>query len=54
MVGEDAGPVVDSGTRFDPVGAAPPGLPSYRWAAALRAPAYRLSQLLGRPRAGTA
>jgi hypothetical protein len=50
VVGADAGPVVDSGTRFDPLGATPPDLPSYRWAAALRSPAYRLAQLLGRGR----
>ncbi len=48
--GIDAGPVVDGGTRFDPLGATPPDLPSYRWAAALRSPAYRLAQLLGRGR----
>ena len=54
VVGDDAGPLVERGTRFDPLGASPPGLPSYRWAAALRRPAYRLSQLLGRgrPRGG--
>jgi hypothetical protein len=50
-VGEDAGAAVDRGTRFHPVRATPPGLPSYRWALALRTPAYRAAQLLGRPRA---
>lgn len=49
-VGEDAGPAVDRGTRFDPVTSTPPGLPSYRWARLVRVPAYRLAQLLGRPR----
>ncbi len=49
-VGEDAGPTVDSGTRFHPVSATPPGLPSYRWAALLRSPAYRAAQLLGHRR----
>jgi hypothetical protein len=50
IVGEDAGPTVDSGTRFHPVSATPPGLPSYRWAAVLRSPAYRAAQLLGHRR----
>ncbi|WP_298457154.1 hypothetical protein [uncultured Cellulomonas sp.] len=45
----DAGSDTDRGTRFHPIGASPPGLPSYRWAAALRAPAYRAARLLGRP-----
>jgi hypothetical protein len=49
-VGQDAGPVVDRATRFHPVTATPPGLPSYRWARLLRSPAYRAAQLLGRPR----
>jgi hypothetical protein len=50
-VAEQAGPDVDRRTRFNPVGATPPGLPSYRWARLLRTPAYRGAQLLGRPRA---
>jgi hypothetical protein len=48
-VGPSAGPTVDRGTRFHPVRATPPGLPSYRWARLLRTPAYRAAQLLGRP-----
>ena len=48
-VGADAGEAVDHATRFHPVGSTPPGLPTYRWAAALRAPAYRLARALGRP-----
>jgi hypothetical protein len=52
-VGADAGPVVDRTTRFEPVRATPPGLPSYRWAALLRRPAYRTARVLGRPRRGS-
>lgn len=48
VVGPDAGPDVDRATRFDPLGATPPDLPPYRWAAALRSPAYRLARLVGR------
>jgi hypothetical protein len=48
VVGADAGPALDRATRFDPVGATPPGLPPYRWAAVLRDPAYRLARTLGR------
>ncbi|WNB84374.1 hypothetical protein [Cellulomonas sp. ATA003] len=48
-VGADAGPGADHRTRFDPIGATPPGLPPYRWAAALRDPAYRAARHLGRP-----
>ncbi|GAA2723222.1 hypothetical protein [Cellulomonas aerilata] len=51
-VGEDAGPDVDRRTRFGPVTATPPGLPSYRWARLVRDPAYRAAQLLGRPGTG--
>jgi hypothetical protein len=49
-VGADAGRTVDRGTRFHPVRATPPGMPSYAWARAVRAPAYGAAQLLGRPR----
>ena len=54
VVGPDAGPVVDRDTRFDPLGATPPDLPPYRWAAALRSPAYRLARRLGRRAGGDA